>query len=93
VCQILNNLLFFPADLGGGGGEEGEETLPDGGLSGSAGVPSTPGQSVSLRRKMARAQNRHRLVNKPQDFQVGSCFRDILMTHVLPLLIPLYNSS
>ncbi|XP_056286626.1 myoferlin-like isoform X1 [Pseudoliparis swirei] len=57
-------------DAGGGGGEEGEETLPDGGLSGSAGVPSTPGQSVSLRRKMARAQNRHRLVNKPQDFQI-----------------------
>ncbi|TNN74621.1 Myoferlin [Liparis tanakae] len=57
-------------DAGGGGGEEGEETLPDGGLSGSAGVPSTPGQSVSLRKKMARAQNRHRLVNKPQDFQI-----------------------
>ncbi|XP_034414037.1 myoferlin-like isoform X4 [Cyclopterus lumpus] len=51
-------------DAGGGGGEEGEETLPDGGQSGSAGVPSSPGQSVN------RRQNRHRLLNKPQDFQI-----------------------
>uniref|UniRef100_A0A8C3GBK7 Myoferlin n=1 Tax=Cyclopterus lumpus TaxID=8103 RepID=A0A8C3GBK7_CYCLU len=50
--------------LCGGGGEEGEETLPDGGQSGSAGVPSSPGQSVN------RRQNRHRLLNKPQDFQI-----------------------
>uniref|UniRef100_A0A8C3AXU1 Myoferlin n=1 Tax=Cyclopterus lumpus TaxID=8103 RepID=A0A8C3AXU1_CYCLU len=43
---------------------DGEETLPDGGQSGSAGVPSSPGQSVN------RRQNRHRLLNKPQDFQI-----------------------
>ncbi|XP_029311419.1 LOW QUALITY PROTEIN: myoferlin-like [Cottoperca gobio] len=52
-------------DAGGGGGEEGDETLPDG-----AAVASSPGQSVNLRQKLARAQSRHRLVNKPQDFQI-----------------------
>ncbi|XP_023128999.2 myoferlin isoform X1 [Amphiprion ocellaris] len=56
-------------DGGDGGGDEGVETLPDGGQGGSAGV-SSPGQSVSLRRRVARAQNRHRLINKPQDFQI-----------------------
>ncbi|XP_070708516.1 myoferlin-like [Pempheris klunzingeri] len=57
-------------DAGGGGGGEEGETLLDGGQSGSPGVPSSPGQSVNLRRRTARAQNRHRLVNKPQDFQI-----------------------
>ncbi|TMS22003.1 Myoferlin [Larimichthys crocea] len=58
-------------DTGGGGGEEeGDETLPDGGQSGIAGTPSSPGQPANLRRRVARAQNRHRLVNKPQDFQI-----------------------
>ncbi|KAM6898404.1 myoferlin-like [Lycodopsis pacificus] len=47
-------------DAGGGG----DETLPDGGQSGSS-----PGQSVNLRQKLSRAQSR-RLANKPQDFQV-----------------------
>uniref|UniRef100_A0A671U1H0 Myoferlin n=1 Tax=Sparus aurata TaxID=8175 RepID=A0A671U1H0_SPAAU len=55
---------------GGGGGEEGDETLPDGGQSGAAGVPSSPGQNANLRQRVARPQNRHRLVNKPQDFQI-----------------------
>ncbi|KAK9529891.1 hypothetical protein VZT92_011440 [Zoarces viviparus] len=50
-------------DAGGGGG--GDETLPDGGQSGSS-----PGQSVNLRQKMSRAQSRSRLANKPQDFQI-----------------------
>ncbi|XP_073345751.1 myoferlin isoform X3 [Pagrus major] len=54
----------------GGGGEEGDETLPDGGQSGAAGVPSSSGQNANLRQRVARAQNRHRLVNKPQDFQI-----------------------
>ncbi|XP_037611170.1 myoferlin-like isoform X2 [Sebastes umbrosus] len=54
----------------GGGGDGGDESLPDGGQSGFAGVPSAPGQDVALRRRLARAQNRHRLVNKPQDFQI-----------------------
>ncbi|KAG8009074.1 Myoferlin, partial [Nibea albiflora] len=54
----------------GGGGEEGDETLPDGAQSGIAGNPSSPGQPAKLRQRVARAQNRHRLVNKPQDFQI-----------------------
>ncbi|KAI9518573.1 hypothetical protein NQZ68_035943 [Dissostichus eleginoides] len=54
-------------DAGGGGGDE---TQPDGGQGGSAGGPSSPGQSVNMRQKIARSQNRHRLVNKPQDFQI-----------------------
>lgn len=64
-------ILFFCLLAGGGGGEEGDETLPDGGQSGSAGVPSSAGQAANLRRRLARGQNRHRLVNKPQDFQVS----------------------
>ncbi|XP_031699126.1 myoferlin-like isoform X3 [Anarrhichthys ocellatus] len=47
-------------DAGGGG----DETLPDGGQRGSAGVSSSSGQ------KLSRAQSRRRLVNKPQDFQI-----------------------
>ncbi|XP_074477184.1 myoferlin-like isoform X2 [Sebastes fasciatus] len=54
----------------GGGGDGGDESLPDGGQSGFAGVPSAPGQDVNIRRRLARSQNRHRLVNKPQDFQI-----------------------
>ncbi|GAA6227910.1 myoferlin-like [Lates japonicus] len=57
-------------DAGGGGGEEGDETLPDGGQSSSAGGPSAVGQNASLRQRLARAKNRHQLVNKPQDFQI-----------------------
>lgn len=60
--------------VGGGGGEEGEaggETSPDGGQSGSAGVPSSAGQPVGLRRRMTRGQSARRLVDKPQDFQVS----------------------
>ncbi|XP_069012004.1 myoferlin-like isoform X2 [Embiotoca jacksoni] len=53
-----------------GGGEGGDETLPDGGQSGSMGVSSSSGQTVNLRQKLARAQNRHRLINKPQDLQI-----------------------
>ncbi|XP_028288019.1 myoferlin-like isoform X2 [Parambassis ranga] len=55
---------------GGGGGAEGDETLPDGGQSGSVGVSSASGQPVNLRQRLARAESRHRLVNKPQDFQI-----------------------
>ncbi|XP_062415982.1 myoferlin-like isoform X2 [Pungitius pungitius] len=55
---------------GGGGGEEGGETSPDGGQSGSAGVPSPAGQSVNPRQKTGWAQSSRRLVDKPQDFQV-----------------------
>ncbi|XP_017273942.1 myoferlin-like isoform X2 [Kryptolebias marmoratus] len=55
---------------GGGDGEEGGETLPDGVQSGSAGISTSSGQPVSLRQKLARAQSRHRLMNKPQDFQI-----------------------
>ncbi|CAJ1080777.1 myoferlin-like isoform X3 [Xyrichtys novacula] len=55
---------------GGGGGEEGDETQTDGGPRGSGGSATSPGQAVGLRRRLARAQNRHRLVNKPQDFQI-----------------------
>ncbi|XP_037133650.1 myoferlin-like isoform X2 [Syngnathus acus] len=53
-----------------GGGEQGEETAPDGTPSGSATSPSAPGLSTSLRRRIAKSQNRHRLINKPQDFQI-----------------------
>nr|XP_020461857.1 myoferlin-like [Monopterus albus] len=49
---------------GGGGGEEGGETLPDG----TSAV--SPGQSANTRQKMFRAQNRRQLTNKPQDFQI-----------------------
>ncbi|XP_069547485.1 myoferlin isoform X3 [Brachyistius frenatus] len=48
----------------------GDETLPDGGQSGYMGVSSSSGQTVNLRQKLARAQNRHRLINKPQDLQI-----------------------
>uniref|UniRef100_A0A3B4WDS6 Myoferlin n=1 Tax=Seriola lalandi dorsalis TaxID=1841481 RepID=A0A3B4WDS6_SERLL len=37
---------------------------------GSAGGRSPTGQAVNLRQRLARGQNRHRLVNKPQDFQI-----------------------
>lgn len=58
--------------LGGGvGGEEGNGTLPDGSQSGPAGTSPSGGQSVNLRRGVARAQSRYRLANKPQDFQVS----------------------
>ncbi|KAM8837558.1 myoferlin-like [Spinachia spinachia] len=57
-------------DAGGGGEEEGGETSVDGGQSGSAGAPSSTGQSVNRRQKAARAQSSRRLADKPQDFQV-----------------------
>lgn len=65
-------LLFF--SLGGSGdagGDEGDGISPDGGQSGSTGFSSSSGQPVNLRQKLSRAQNRPRLVNKPQDFQVS----------------------
>lgn len=68
-------MTFHPSSLpvvvGGAAGEEGDETSPDGGQSGSAGTATPPGQPASLRQRLARAQSRHRLVNKPQDFQVS----------------------
>ncbi|XP_053197896.1 myoferlin-like [Scomber japonicus] len=57
----------------GGDGDGGDETTLDGAQSGSAGVASSPGKTgkpANLRQRLARAQNRHRLVNKPQDFQI-----------------------
>uniref|UniRef100_H3C6P9 Myoferlin n=1 Tax=Tetraodon nigroviridis TaxID=99883 RepID=H3C6P9_TETNG len=53
-----------------GGGEGSDESSPDGGRSGASGSPSSPSQPASLRQRLARAQSRHRLVNKPQDFQI-----------------------
>ncbi|KAM7371001.1 hypothetical protein PAMP_010507 [Pampus punctatissimus] len=61
------------ATVDAGGGEEGEggdDATLDGDQSGSAGGPVSPGQPTNTRRHLARAQNRHRLVNKPQDFQI-----------------------
>lgn len=54
-----------------GGGEVGDESSPDGGQSGASGSPLSPTQPALLRQQLARAQNRYRLVNKPQDFQVS----------------------
>ncbi|CAK6964081.1 myoferlin-like [Scomber scombrus] len=57
----------------GGDGDGGDDTALDGAQSGSAGVassPGKPGKPANLRQRLARAQNRHRLVNKPQDFQI-----------------------
>ncbi|XP_054605025.1 myoferlin isoform X1 [Nothobranchius furzeri] len=54
----------------GGGGEEGGETLPDGVQPGSAGNSSSTNLPSNLRQKLARTQSRHRLANKPQDFQI-----------------------
>ncbi|XP_045925077.1 myoferlin-like [Micropterus dolomieu] len=58
------------ATVDAGGGEQGNETLPDGGQSSSAGIPSPPGQPGKLHLQMARGQNRSRLADKPQDFQI-----------------------
>ena len=69
MCSVSDHVVFFW--LGGGGGGDGDETLPDGGQSGSAGAPMSSGQTTNLRQRVARAQKRHRLVNKPQDFQVS----------------------
>lgn len=49
----------------------GDESSPDGGQSGASGSPSSPFRPASLRQRVTRVQNRHRLVNKPQDFQVS----------------------
>ncbi|XP_044194445.1 myoferlin-like isoform X6 [Thunnus albacares] len=57
-------------DAGGGGGDGGDEAAVDGNQSGSPGVPSSSGQPAKLRQRLARVQNRHRLVDKPQDFQI-----------------------
>ncbi|KAM7381891.1 hypothetical protein PAMA_012647 [Pampus argenteus] len=58
-------------DAGGGeGGDGGDDTTLDGDQSGSAGGPVSPGQPTNPRRHLASTQNRHRLVNKPQDFQI-----------------------
>ncbi|KAM4524313.1 myoferlin-like isoform 1-T1 [Odontesthes bonariensis] len=59
-------------DAGGDGGDSdgGGKTLPDGGQSGSAGVSSSSGQRANLRQRLTRGQSRHKLINKPQDFQI-----------------------
>ncbi|XP_065805381.1 myoferlin isoform X2 [Labrus bergylta] len=54
----------------GGGGDEGDESQPDGAQSSATGAPLSPGQSGNLQKRLARAHSRHRLVNKPQDFQI-----------------------
>uniref|UniRef100_A0A3Q3CZY5 Myoferlin n=1 Tax=Haplochromis burtoni TaxID=8153 RepID=A0A3Q3CZY5_HAPBU len=72
---------------GGGGGEEGNETLPDGSQSGPAGTSPSGGQSVNLRRGVARAQSRYRLANKPQDFQVNQlqlCRQNVSIVLLVP---------
>uniref|UniRef100_A0A3P9Q4B1 Myoferlin n=1 Tax=Poecilia reticulata TaxID=8081 RepID=A0A3P9Q4B1_POERE len=53
-----------------GNAAEGNETVPDGAQSGPAGAPSSTGQAGALRQRLNRAQSRHRLANKPQDFQI-----------------------
>ncbi|XP_047464489.1 myoferlin isoform X2 [Mugil cephalus] len=55
---------------GGAGGDGGDGMSPDGGQIGSAGFSSSSGQPVNFRQRLSRSQNRHRLVNKPQDFQI-----------------------
>lgn len=68
-CWFIDLLMaLFVCWLGGG--EEGNETSPDGCQNGVSGAPSSPGQPPLLRQRAARSQSRHRLVNKPQDFQV-----------------------
>ncbi|XP_058476456.1 myoferlin-like [Solea solea] len=62
-------------DTGGGGGDgdgggEGNETQLDGSTTTPAGGTTPSGQTVNLRKRLARAQGRHRLANKPQDFQI-----------------------
>ncbi|XP_028332942.1 myoferlin-like isoform X1 [Gouania willdenowi] len=57
-------------DSGGGDDEAGDGTVPDGGQSGAPGVSSSSFSGHKLRHKLARAQSRHRLANKPQDFQI-----------------------
>ncbi|KAG7507175.1 myoferlin-like isoform X2 [Solea senegalensis] len=62
-------------DTGGGGGDgdggdEGNETQLDGSTTTPAGGATPSGQTVNLRKRLARAQGRHRLANKPQDFQI-----------------------
>lgn len=54
----------------GDGGDEGDPTQPDGVQGGSPGATLSQGQSSNLRKRIARAQSRHRLANKPQDFQI-----------------------
>uniref|UniRef100_A0A665W534 Myoferlin n=1 Tax=Echeneis naucrates TaxID=173247 RepID=A0A665W534_ECHNA len=70
IGGTINLVIAYDPPAGGGGGEEGDETLPDGGQSPSAGGASPTGQAVKLRQRLTRGQNRHRLVNKPQDFQI-----------------------
>lgn len=53
------------------GGEEANGTSIDGSPTGSAGAPSSAPKGASVRQRLARAQSRHRLANKPQDFQVS----------------------
>lgn len=60
-------LLFV---LWWGGDEAGDES-PDGGQNVTSGSPSSPTQPALLRQRLARGQNRYRLANKPQDFQVS----------------------
>lgn len=54
-------------------GEEGADgTSTDGSPTRSAGAPSSAAKGASVRQRLARAQSRHRLANKPQDFQVST---------------------
>ncbi|KAM9716080.1 myoferlin-like isoform 2-T2 [Menidia menidia] len=57
-------------DAAGGDGGEGGATLLDGGQSASAGVSSPNAQRANVSQRLNRAQKRHRLINKPQDFQI-----------------------
>ncbi|RVE59409.1 hypothetical protein OJAV_G00188400 [Oryzias javanicus] len=53
-----------------GGDEDEDETAADLGQNGSAGVSSPKKQSANVRQRLTRGQSRHRLANKPQDFQI-----------------------
>ncbi|KAF6728418.1 Myoferlin [Oryzias melastigma] len=58
-------------DGGEAGSDENEgETTTDLGQSGSAGVSLPKKQSANVRQRLTRGQSRHRLANKPQDFQI-----------------------
>lgn len=57
-------------EAGSGGGEEGDETAVDGNVTTPAGGTMS-GNRANLRQRLARStKSRHRLANKPQDFQV-----------------------
>ncbi|XP_061078522.1 myoferlin-like isoform X1 [Conger conger] len=55
---------------GGGGGDEEEGDAADGGQMGGASSPGQPGDPNQRVMRRTRARKRHKLANKPQDFQI-----------------------